>query len=74
MDGPKRIPNGQVDQQNMEVQGVESSPTQGPGGTPLTMQFTDGKSGTTESIGLPQTDYTDGPAEDASVPADEEDL
>jgi len=61
MDTPKRIPDGQVDQQNMEVQGVESNPTQAPTGAPLEMKITDGKAGTTESVGLPQTDFTDHP-------------
>lgn len=70
MDTPKRIPDGQVDQQGMEVQGVESSPTQAPGGKPLQMQMVDGKAGTSESIGLPQTDFSDhagGPAPHTSA-------
>lgn len=70
MDVPKRIPSGQVDQENMEVQGIESNPTQAPGGTPLKMEMLDGKKGTSESIGLPQTDHTDqagGPAPETSA-------
>lgn len=61
MDLPKRLKNGQAIQENMEPSGMELAPTNAPTGDALKMQFTDGKSGTSESIGLPQTDYTDHP-------------
>lgn len=59
MGAPKRIPDGQVKQQNMEVQAVESNPTGSPGGSPLKMEMVDGKTGKAESIGLPQTAVTE---------------
>jgi len=72
MDIPKRLPDGQAIQENMEPQGVEIAPTNAPAGPTLGMQVIDGKSGTSESIGLPQTEWTDEPGGPAPVPADME--
>ena len=68
MDG--KLPSGQVVQENMEPSGMEMAPTNAPTGPTLKMQFTDGKAGTSESIGLPQTSHTDqlgGPAPETSA-------
>lgn len=70
MDKPKRLASGQAIQENMEPSGMELAPANTPTGTPLDMQIIDGKSGTSESIGLPQTDHTDdlgGPAPETSA-------
>lgn len=58
MDELKRLKNGQAIQENMEPSGMELAPALTPTGDALKLSFADGKSGTTESIGLPQTDYT----------------
>lgn len=70
MDAPKKTANGQVVQENMEPGGIELAPALTPTGDALKMQFTDGKAGTSKSIGLPQTDHTDqlgGPAPETSA-------
>lgn len=70
MDTPKRMKNGQAVQENMEVSGMEEAPANTPTGTPLGMKIIDGKTGTSESVGLPQTDFTDhpgGPAPETSA-------